>query len=125
MTESPLRARVRSFSDAGRGLAYLLASQANARIHLAAALAIVALGLWLGLATRDWCWIAVAIAWVWVAEAFNTALETLADAVHPERDARVGRAKDVAAGAVLLASLAAAAIGLLVLGPPLLARLGG
>jgi diacylglycerol kinase (ATP) len=125
VTGSPLRARARSFADAGRGLAYMLASQANARIHLVAALAIAALGLWLGLGARDWCWIAVAIAWVWVAEAFNTALETLADAVHPERDPRIGLAKDVAAGAVLLASLAAAVIGLLVLGPPLWARLGG
>ncbi|MGH7337754.1 MAG: diacylglycerol kinase, partial [Myxococcota bacterium] len=60
---------------------------------------------------------------VWVAEAFNSALEALADAVHPERDARVGRAKDTAAGAVLVAAIASAVIGALVFGPRLLSRL--
>jgi diacylglycerol kinase len=48
----------------------------------------------------------------------------LADALHPQPHPLVGRAKDVAAGAVLLAAIAAALIGLLVLGPPLLVQLG-
>ena len=51
------------------------------------------------------------------------ALEALADAVHPQRDPRVGRAKDLAAGAVLVAAIAAAVIGALILGPRLFARL--
>jgi diacylglycerol kinase (ATP) len=119
-----LRSRAASFAAAFRGLATRLANEPNARIHLVATLAVVGLGLWLGIGSGDWRWIGLAIAGVWIAEAFNTALEALADAVHPERDARVGRAKDVAAAAVLVAALAAAAIGLSVLGPPLLARLG-
>ena len=57
---------------------------------------------------------------VWAAEAANTALEFLADAVSPERHPLVGKAKDVAAGAVLIAAIGAAAIGILVIGPHVL-----
>jgi diacylglycerol kinase (ATP) len=118
-----LRERAQSFADAGRGIALMLASQPNARIHALATVAAIALGAVLGLTAGEWCWIALAIALVWVAEAQNSALEALADAVHPQRDARVGRAKDTAAGAVLLAAIASAVIGALVFGPRLLARL--
>ena len=59
-------------------------------------------------------WIVVAITLVWSAEAFNTALEQLADALHPQQHPGIGRAKDVAAAAVLIAALGAAVIGLLV-----------
>ena len=61
-----------------------------------------------------------AVTSVLAAEAFNTAIETLADALAPERDPLVGRAKDLAAAGVLLASVGAAVVGLLVFGPRLL-----
>jgi diacylglycerol kinase (ATP) len=123
MADFSLRARVHSFADAIRGIATLLAQEANAQIHLVASIAAIALGLWLGLTPGEWCWIALAIALVWVAEALNSALEALADAVHPARDPRVGRAKDLAAGAVLIAAIASAVIGALLFGPRLFARL--
>jgi diacylglycerol kinase (ATP) len=125
MADYSLRARAQSFFDAGRGIATLLANEPNARIHLVASIAAVALGAWLGLSPSEWCWIALAIALVWVAEAMNTALEALADAVHPARDPRIGRAKDLAAGAVLVAAIASAVIGALLFGPRLFARLSG
>jgi diacylglycerol kinase (ATP) len=120
---SSLRARAQSFADAGAGLAYVLASQHNARIHALASVAVVAAGLALGVSRLEWCALLAAIAMVWAAEALNTALETLADAVAPGRDPGVGRAKDAAAGAVLAAAIGAAGIGLLVLGPHLWALL--
>ena len=123
MSDFSLRARAQSFSDAGRGIALLLANEPNARLHALATIAAVALGFWLGLSAGEWCWIVVAVALVWVAEGLNSAVEALADAVHPERDARVGRAKDLAAGAVLVAAVASAVIGALVFGPRLVARL--
>ena len=123
MADFSLRARAQSFADAGRGLALLLANEPNARLHLVATIAVVGIGAWLGLSPGEWCWIALAIALVWVAEGLNSALEALADAVHPARDPRVGSAKDLAAGAVLVAALAAAVIGALVFGPRLFARL--
>ncbi len=98
-------------------------SQTNARIHAAATVAVIALGGFLQISRGDWCWLVVAIAMVWTAECMNTALESLADATAPDPNPLVGRAKDAAAGAVLCASIGAALIGLLVLGPPLLAWL--
>lgn len=102
----------------------MLRGEPNARIHAAATVAVVVLALWLGIDRSGWAWLVLAIGMVWAAESFNSALEGLADAVAPERNPAIGRAKDIAAGGVLCAALAAAAIGLLVLGPPLLARLG-
>jgi diacylglycerol kinase (ATP) len=118
-----LRARARSFAHAGAGFYYVLRSQHNARIHAFVTLAVVAAGLGLEVSRLEWCWLVVAIAMVWAAEAMNTALETLADATQPHRDPLVGRAKDAAAGAVLVAAAGAALIGLLVLGPHLWALL--
>ena len=114
--------RLASFADAGRGLRTLLA-QPNARVQLAIALAVAALAAWLQLGRRDWALLVLAIGLVLAGEAANTALEALADRVAPDHHPLVGKAKDAAAGAVLIASLAAAVLGLLVLGPPLLARL--
>ncbi|MEO1469961.1 MAG: diacylglycerol kinase family protein [Pseudomonadota bacterium] len=112
-----LTARARSFRFAFEGLGYVLATQANARIHLALAVAVVIAGLTLGVEGDDWRWLGAAIAAVWVAEILNTAIEHLCDVVSPERREAVRRAKDCAAGAVLVAALFAAAIGASVFGP--------
>jgi diacylglycerol kinase (ATP) len=114
--------RLVSFADAGRGVRALLA-EPNAKVQLGAGLAVIALAFWLGLAARDWALLVSAIGLVLAAEAANTAIEALCDRVAPERHPLVAKAKDVAAGGVLIASLAAAVLGLLVLGPPLWARL--
>jgi diacylglycerol kinase (ATP) len=106
-----------SFVHAAKGLAFMLRSEPNARIHLLATVGVCATGLHLGLSRADWLWVTLAIAMVWCAEALNTALEQLADAVHPERHPGVGRAKDAAAAAVLVAAIGAAVIGVTVFLP--------
>jgi len=111
--------RLQSFVYALQGLACLLRTQPNARVHLLAALLACAAGVYFGLSRAEWLWIAAAITLVWSAEAFNTALEQLADALHPERHPAIGRAKDLAAAAVLIAALGAAVIGMLVFVPHL------
>lgn len=117
--------RVRSFAYALRGLATLVRSQPNAWIHGAATAAAVGLAAVLALPRRDWALLVLAIASVWSAEAFNSALEALADRASPDYHPLVERAKDLAAAAVLLVAAGAAGVGLLVLGPPLWARLTG
>ena len=67
---------------------------------------------------------ALAIALVWVAEAANTAIEALGDAISLERNPRIRQAKDIGAGAVLLAAIAAVVVAAIVFGPRLLVRLG-
>ena len=120
-----LRRRAAAFRFAGRGLWVLLVTQANARLHLAAALLVVAAGAWLGVPAAGWRWLAAAICAVWAAEAFNTAFELLCDAAHPGYSPKVRDAKDVSAGAVLAVALGAAAVGVVTLGPPLWAKLAG
>jgi diacylglycerol kinase (ATP) len=115
-----ISARLKSFRYAIRGLRVLVREEHNARVHLAASLCAVAVGAVLRLSSAEWRWLVLAIALVWLAEAFNTAIEDLCDRICPDFDPAIGRIKDLAAGGVLVATLAAAAIGLLTLGPPLL-----
>ncbi|WP_245653564.1 diacylglycerol kinase family protein [Sphingomonas pituitosa] len=115
-----ISARLNSFRYAVRGLRWLIREEHNARVHLAASVLAVGAGLVLRLPAPDWRWLIVAIALVWLAEAFNTAIEDICDRICPEFDPAIGRIKDLAAGGVLVASLAAAGIGLFTLGPPLL-----
>ncbi len=111
----------RRLAAAFRGVYRLLRTCANARIHLLATAVVVGLGLWLRISRAEWLWITLAIGGVWTAEGVNSAIETLADRISRDHDALIGEAKDLAAGAVLIAALAAAAIGLIVFIPRLLA----
>jgi len=114
--------RRRSFVYAFRGIVVLL-REPNAQIHLAATALVVMLGVAVKLPKGEWFLIIAAIMGVWVAEALNTALEALANAAVPGVHPLVRNAKDVAAGAVLIAATGAAAIGCLVFIPHLYAVL--
>jgi diacylglycerol kinase (ATP) len=83
----------------------------------------MACAAWLSVSRADWLALVLAIVSVWTAEALNTAFEFLCDVASPEFHPLVEKAKDVAAGAVLICALGAVVIGTLVLGPPLLAAL--
>jgi|694.fasta_scaffold05223_2 diacylglycerol kinase (ATP) len=111
------RGRGKSFACALRGIAVLLRTQTNARIHLLATVLVVAAGFVFRISRGEWVPLAFAIGIVWIAEAVNTVIEALADRITQENDDAIRRAKDVAAGAVLLAAITAAIIGLLILGP--------
>ncbi|MFQ6057380.1 MAG: diacylglycerol kinase family protein [Anaerolineae bacterium] len=112
-----------SFRHAFAGLGHVLRTQRNARIHLLIAVAVVALGLALGLSRWEWAILALTIGFVFVAELFNTVVEAAVDLASPEIHPLARVAKDVAAGAVLLAAIAAVVIGLLILGPHVVHRL--
>lgn len=112
--------RIRSFKFAFRGLATMLRSQRNAWIHAAATVVVCAVSASLGLRGEEWCWIILAVTGVWTAEALNTALEFLTDVASPQFHPLAAKAKDVAAGGVLVTAMGAVLIGLIVLGPHLL-----
>lgn len=111
----------RSFVFAFRGIGFLLHTQTNARIHLAATVVVVGAGFGFEITRAEWLAVVAAIGLVWTAEGLNTAIEALVDLASPEQHPLAGRVKDVAAGAVLLAAIAAAVIGGLIFGPRLLA----
>ena len=115
---SPVR-RWKSFGHAFRGLGYLLCSQPHARLHALATVAVAGLGFALKISRGEGLALVLAVGLVWMAEAVNTALESLADAVHPDHHPLVGRAKDVAAAAVLVSAIAAAVVGLWIFIPRL------
>lgn len=117
--------KLSAFLHALRGLAYFFATQRHAQLHAIAALIVIAMGAWLRVDANAWCWLVLGIGMVISAEAFNTAIERLADRVTMDRDPLIRQAKDVAAAAVLCAAITAAVIGFIVLGPPLWARLSG
>ena len=113
--------RLRSIRCAVNGVALMLRSQHNAWIHAAATLAVCLAGVLLRLSTSEWCWIVLAIVAVWTAEALNTAFELLTDVASPGSHPLAGRAKDVAAGAVLISALGSMTIGAIIFGPRVLA----
>ncbi len=117
------RKRLRSFQFAWRGIAAVVRSQHSAWIHAAAAVLAVGLGFYTGLGRAEWALVTLAITMVWTAEGLNTAVEALGDAVSRDDHPMVGRAKDAAAGAVLIAAVGAAVIGALVFVPRLLQKL--
>lgn len=119
-----IRSRAKSFRPALAGWAYVLRSQQNAWLHTVASLIVFAVSFWLGIGRLEWALILVAIAFVWIAEFLNTALEAVVDLASPQAHPLAKVGKDIGAAAVLIAATNAALIGLLVLGPPLWARLG-
>lgn len=119
-----LESRVRSFGYAFAGVALLVRSQHNAWIHAVVTVLVVGVGVLLPLSRIEWSLLILAIASVWAAEGINTALEKMGDAISADEHPLVGQAKDAGAGAVLLAAIGAAVVGLLVLGPHLMDLLG-
>ncbi len=117
--------RAKSFKYAFEGWWYVLRTQHNAWIHALISMAVLVLGLWLRIPLRDWAIIILAMMAVWMAEFLNTAIEAVVDMVTPEFHPLAKAAKDVAAAAVLVGAIGSALVGLLLLGPPLLAKLFG
>ncbi len=111
---------IRSFGFAFRGLGFFFSKPSNAWIHLVSAILACSAGFYLDITKIEWIAILFAIALVFVSEMLNSALETTIDLISPEFNEFAGRAKDIAAGAVLIAALIALIIGGLVFIPKLL-----
>ena len=90
------------------------------RVHLGACVLVVLLAAWLGVGREEWACLLLAMGMVTAAEAVNTAIEGLCDFIEEGHNLRIGIIKDIAAGAVLLAAVFAAAVGIVVFLPPVL-----
>ncbi|MFK7968872.1 MAG: diacylglycerol kinase family protein [Bacteroidia bacterium] len=115
-----IKKEIQSFGHAFRGIAMLFKEEGHARIHAIAVACIVGLGFWLGLDAWEWCAILMCMGLVISLEAVNTAVERLADRVSKEKHPLLKDAKDVAAGAVLIAVLFAAVIWSIIFIPKIL-----
>lgn len=96
-----------SFRYAFRGIRFYLSSGKNVNIHLLATAVVVVFGYWLRITFQDWLLLLLFISLVHIAEAINTAIENIVDLISPQQHPLAGKAKDIAAGAVLLAAIAA------------------
>jgi len=112
---------MRSFGYAFEGLAYLVRTQRNFRIHLLVALAVVVAALVAGLSAIEWAVLILTIAFVVIAEGLNTGIELAVSLASPERRPEAKAAKDIAAGMVLLAALASIGVGLALFTPRVIA----
>jgi diacylglycerol kinase len=108
-----------SLRNAFSGLKKCITSEDNAKFHLVATPLVIAFALLFRLSTTEWLFIMLAVSLVWITELFNTAIEYLFDVSHPEIDPRVKYAKDISAGAVLVAAIFSVMVGVLIFGPPL------
>jgi diacylglycerol kinase len=117
--QSAWAAFLAGFGYAFSGLWHVLRTQRNARVHVAAAVLAIGMGTFLHISAVEFAVTLVAISSVFVAEMFNTAVEACVDLASPHRHPLAKTAKDVAAGAVLVAAMLAVMVGLCVFGPHL------
>jgi len=114
---------ISSFLNAWHGMMRVLPRQRNFMIEISITLMVFAAGFLFRIDAVAWCIILICIGVVIAFEAINTALEHLADAVNPETHPLVGKAKDVAAAAVLIASIVAGIVGIIIFAPRIIAIL--
>ena len=112
-----LWARLRSFRYAFAGVKLLFGEEHNARIHATITVLVVVAGIVLRVSPVEWGVLVICIGIVLAAEAFNSAIERVANYLTTERDDRIRDIKDLAAGAVLLCAIASAVAGLIVFVP--------
>ncbi len=118
-----ITSRIYSFRHAFSGWWYALRTQRNAWIHAVIATLVFIVSAWLQISRQEWAIIILTATMVFAAEFINTAIEAVVDLASPEKHPLAKVGKDVGAAAVLVAALAAILIGLLILGPPLWAKL--
>ncbi len=124
-TKSTLRKRLLSYAYAARGIVQLFKTEFNAWVHLSIALCTVVLGFVFNLSGIEWVAIALSCGLVLGAEAMNTAVEYLANCYTTQKNEQIRKVKDIAAGAVLIAALAALVVGLIIFIPKFLSLITG
>jgi diacylglycerol kinase (ATP) len=107
------------FRVAIAGLLWAIRDQNSFHVHGIVSVLVLLTAAQLRLQFWQWTTLVLAIGLVFTAELLNTAIEQLVAVLHPNHDLRIGRVLDIAAAAVLLATLTAVAVGALVLGPSL------
>lgn len=110
-----------SFKNAGRGVRLSVKAEKNVKIHIIMAILVIVFALLLKMSVTKICILIIAISNVMVAEFINTSLEFGLDAVFRNKYSKlVGMAKDISAGAVVVASVFSGIIGVLLFGNEIL-----
>jgi diacylglycerol kinase (ATP) len=112
--------RLRSFRYAFRGILELLKNEHNFRIHVVILIFVIIAGIGFSISSSEWLAVIFVSALVLAAEAFNSSIEQIASKISPGHDEAIGKAKDLAAAAVLISAIASGITGLIIFLPHLL-----
>lgn len=108
-----MKKQLKSFGCAIKGFFGAVCSEGHLRFHLVAAVYVLVFSSFYNFSAAQLAVLIILIALVIAAELVNTAIENTCDAVTTEQNEHIRRAKDMAAGAVLVLSIAAAAIAVI------------
>lgn len=109
--------RIRGGGYALKGAWLLIKGEASIQAQLFIAVAVTAAGFYFDISASEWMFQVMAIGLVMTAEGLNTAVEAIADFVHPDFHNKIGHIKDIAAGSVFFAAIAAVIVGILIYVP--------
>lgn len=112
-----MKKRIQSFGYAGKGILFVFGSEPNMKIHAAVAILVVFAGFYFQISAFEWIACLVCFGLVFTAEMLNTAIENIVDLASPTQHELAGRAKDIAAGAVLICAVISAIVGLIIFAP--------
>ena len=111
---------VKSFGYAFSGIGKFVMHERQAPIHLTATIVVIIAAIYLRVSINEAIALTIAIGMVWVAEMFNTCVEKAMDLISTQENEQIKFVKDIAAGAVLIASIAALIIGLFIFIPKII-----
>lgn len=111
--------RLKSVGWAFKGALILLRTEASIKIQFAVAIAVTIAGFYFNISTTEWLFQIAMIGLVLSLEGINTAIEAMADFVHPDHHPHIGHIKDVAAGAVFIAAICAGIVAVIIYYPKL------
>jgi diacylglycerol kinase (ATP) len=115
--ETLFKGRLKSIGFALKGAIKLITTEHSVMLQSSLAVIIIIAGFYFGINRYEWMFQILAIGLVLGIEGLNTAVEKIADFVHPDFHERIGFIKDIAAGAVFLAALTAITIGCIIYFP--------
>jgi len=114
-----IRARATSFKYAFEGIENFFRSEPNALLHLLGTVLVLGFAFAIHVAPWEMSALILAIGFVWVDELFNTAIEKIMDCISTEKHPKIKLIKDLSAGAVLIAAIAAFITGCIIFIPKL------
>ena len=115
-----MKKRFHSFYFAIAGIITLFKEEPNARVHVLMAAIVILMGVFFKITSHEWVCLTVVIGMVICAEAFNTSIECLSDAVTKEQNIHIKKAKDLAAGGVFICASVSVNIGLIIFLPKII-----
>lgn len=116
-----IKTRLKGFAYATKGAWILLKSEASIQVQTCVALLVIAAGFYFDITVTEWMFQLLAIGLVLSIEGLNTAVEEIANFVHPDFHNKIGLIKDIAAGAVFFAAVIAVTIAVIIYTPYLMA----